>query len=628
MHPPATLWLHRALACLPRIGPWGRRWGLSLCALLLSLPAVAAPDAAAHEVVHITHAQWQPEGALVWHPTPLPMPLAVDTSARVQVALPPRWAQAPALYLPAAGLGLRLSLNGHPVDALGAHPPAVERPFHTPRLLPLPAAGWRTGQANTLLLEVQARAGMRAGVSDLYIGPADALRPLWWQQALMQEAATLVTGAMGIALGLYVLLRWSRQHNLIEFAWFGLIFVIWGMRTLQSGLAQLPLPGDIHLIVRGLAGTWSAVLFALFALMLSRSEDAAYRAPPWLGLAFSAYGVGLSLMVLAIPTAWIEGPEMRWASAVGVGLTLWGQWRIGALAWKLRRIELWMPAVLIVVYMGLAALSFAAGPERFPFTEHLTHQYESAPLFLSAGWMLAHRYWRALGQARTLAGSLQEQVDAQRRELQHNFDQLREAEREQARAQERSRVMRDLHDGLGLHLVSAMRQVHSGAIQPDTLVSTLQDGMDELRVAIDSLDTGQRDPLTLLGTLRYRLAPRFQSLGLHLGWEVADDLPELPELTPAEALHLMRLAQEALGNALKHSGASAVRMQLQAEGQEGRLDICDNGRGFDPDAVGAGRGLHHLKTRAQALRGRVAITSSAEGTRVTLWWPIGVPAQG
>jgi signal transduction histidine kinase len=447
--------------------------------------------------------------------------------------------------------------------------------------------------------------------------------PLAWHQALLQQAATLLTGTLGIGLGLYVLLRWSRQHNLIEFAWFGLIFVIWGMRTLQSGLGQLPLSADLTLIVRGLVGTWSVVLFALFALMLSRSEDPDYHAPPWLGRAFTAYGVGLSLLVLVIPPAWIEGPEMRWAPALGVALTLWGQWRIWALALKLRRIELWMPAILIVVYMGLAAWSFAAGPEGVPFTAHLAHQYESAPLFLSAGWMLAHRYWRALGQAQALAGSLQDQVDAQRRELEHNFEQLREAEREQARAQERSRLMRDLHDGLGLHLVSAMRQVHSGAIQPDTLVSTLQDGMDELRVAIDSLDAGQRDPLTLLGTLRYRLAPRFQSLGLRLGWEVADALSELPELTPAEALHLMRLAQEALGNALKHSGATEVHMQLQREGDTLRLDIRDNGRGFDPDAVRAGRGLHHLRTRAEALRGRVALSSTATGTQVTLWWPQG-----
>ncbi|MEY4763539.1 MAG: hypothetical protein RI907_212 [Pseudomonadota bacterium] len=443
-----------------------------------------------------------------------------------------------------------------------------------------------------------------------------------WPQLLRQESATLLTGTLGIALGLYVLLRWSRQRNLTEFAWFGLIFVIWGMRTLQHGLTALPLPNDLALVVRGLAGTWSVVLFALFALMLSRSEDPHYRAPPWLGRAFTAYGLGLSALVCVIPPAWIEGPEMRWAVALGVALTLWGQWRIWALALKLRRIELWMPAILIVVYVGLAAWSHAGDPTRSPFASHLAHQYESAPLFLSAGWMLAHRYWRALGQARALSDSLQAQVDAQRLELERHFERQREAEREQARTQERSRVMRDLHDGLGLHLVSAMRQVRAGAIQPDTLVGTLQDGLDELRVAIDALDTSQRDPLTLLGTLRYRMAPRFASLGLHLGWDVSDDLPELPELTPAQALHLMRLAQEALGNTLKHSGATEVHMRLQTVGTEARLDIRDNGQGFDVASVRAGRGLNHLQARAEALGGRVALSSSPQGTCVTLWWPI------
>ncbi len=596
---------------------------------LLPIRALATP---VEEVQHITQAQWQfvandvptnePSALEPWQTTSLPRQFQVPGQAWVKLRLPPRWAQAPALYLPAAGIGIRLILNGQPIDTLGDHPPALSRPFHTPRLIQLPALWWRSGQPNELLIHVQVREGFRSGVSDVYLGPPNALRPQWWRQAMAQEAATLITGLLGISLGLYVLLRWSRQHNLTEFAWFGLIFVIWGLRTLQNGLAQLPLPGDVTLVVRSLGSTWSVVLFILFALMLSRSEDPSYRAYRWLGQIFLAYGLIVSILVLLVPSTWIEGPQMRWAYALGLGLTLWGQWRIAALAVKLRRIELWVPAVLIVLYIGLAAISYASGPERFPFAEHLAHQYESAPLFLSAGWMLAHRYWRALKQARALTRSLQEQVDAQRLELQRNFEQLHEVEREKARTQERSRVMRDLHDGLGLHLVSALRQVNSGTIQFDTLLSTLQDGLDELRVAIDSLDTGQRDPLNLLGTLRYRLAPRFASLGVHLSWQVATELPELPELSPTNALQLLRIVQEALGNALKHSGATEVCIALSPSIIGCLVKVSDNGHGFDTARAPANRGLGHQQSRAKAMGANWSIISDVHGTIITLDVPL------
>jgi signal transduction histidine kinase len=535
--------------------------------------------------------------------------------------LPGLWAAAPALLMPSGGQVLAMYLNGQIIPTQGLRPPALERQFYVPRYHLLPEGLWLAHQNNEVLLLIQSRSGFRAGVSDVFAGPPDLLEARWQRQAWSQEAATLSTGLLGIALGLFVLLRWSRQQNLHEFAWFGLIFVIWGLRTLQLGLSQVPLPEGAWLMVRSLAGTWSAVLFALFCLMLSRSEDPAYRAPRWVERALWAYGLAITLLVPLVPTDWIEGPQMRWAHLVGVLMTLWGQWRVYALAFKLRRLELWLPAGLVAFYIGLALVEYLAGPDRYPFPEHLAHQYESAPLFLSAGWLLAQRYWRALGQARSLAETLQDQVDEQRQALERNFEQLKEAEREQARTQERARLMRDLHDGLGLHLVSALRQAKAEVAPKAALIATLQDGLDELRVAIDSLDTSQRDPLTLLGTLRFRMAPRFEALGLKLGWSVDADLPDGPELSPAAALQLLRIVQEALGNALKHSGATQVTINLQAHEGGCRICVMDNGRGFDVAQAPSGRGLGHMKARAQALQAQCTIRSHSQGTTVLIDLP-------
>ena len=82
-----------------------------------------------------------------------------------------------------------------------------------------------------------------------------------------------------------------------------------------------------------------------------------------------------------------------------------------------------------------------------------------------------------------------------------------------------------------------------------------------------------------------------EALGVRLDWKVADDLRELPVLDPSSALHLLRLVQEALGNALKHSGASVVTMSLGPTADGTLIQIADNGSGFDPSTVRHGRGM-------------------------------------
>ena len=100
--------------------------------------------------------------------------------------------------------------------------------------------------------------------------------------------------------------------------------------------------------------------------------------------------------------------------------------------------------------------------------------------------MLTRRYIAALEQTRQLSDSLQTRVQVQHDLLARNFERLRQVEREQTQALERERLMRDLHDGLGLHLLSAMVQARTPGADMALLSSTLQDCLDDLRVAVDS----------------------------------------------------------------------------------------------------------------------------------------------
>ncbi len=85
-------------------------------------------------------------------------------------------------------------------------------------------------------------------------------------------------------------------------------------------------------------------------------------------------------------------------------------------------------------------------------------------------------------------------------------------------------------------------------------------------------------------------------------------------MPPGELLDLVRIVQEALTNVLKHAGASTVEVAFEAwPGGGWRLRVCDNGRGFDPEAAARGRGLGNMRRRAERLGARLHTGPGAGG---------------
>ncbi len=110
------------------------------------------------------------------------------------------------------------------------------------------------------------------------------------------------------------------------------------------------------------------------------------------------------------------------------------------------------------------------------------------------------------------------------------FDSLREQQHHQSVAIERQRIMREIHDGVGSQLVGLLNMVTRNAA-PTCRRSKehVQLALDEMRMAVDSLQPAHDDLATVLATLRYRLQSRLEAAGIEVIWEVAE-LPELREL--------------------------------------------------------------------------------------------------
>ena len=233
------------------------------------------------------------------------------------------------------------------------------------------------------------------------------------------------------------------------------------------------------------------------------------------------------------------------------------------------------------------------------------------------------RIAKALAETQRMNAKLEERVLEKQRELERNFDLLDRLSRKAAVAEERQRLMTDMHDGIGAQLISALSLTESGEASPREIAALLRECIDDLRLTIDSLESNDNELLPALGNFRYRIDRRFRAVGIELDWSV-EDLPELPYLSPRNLLHILRILQEAFANVLKHSQASRVRLQtgVASGNLQVFIRISDNGKGFAASKT-QGRGLGNMARRATTIGGELRVASTGEGTTLELYLPIG-----
>ena len=254
------------------------------------------------------------------------------------------------------------------------------------------------------------------------------------------------------------------------------------------------------------------------------------------------------------------------------------------------------------------------------------YQIGSALEMLLLAFALAYRFNMIRRQAtedvKLANAGLAQRLQAREAELTASHQRLREIEHRQTLSQERQRLMQDMHDGMGSSLTSALRVVERGEMDEVDVAQVLKGCIDDLKLAIDSMEPVESDLLLLLATLRFRLGPRLESTGIALRWEV-QDIPALDWLDPKSSLHILRIAQEAFTNVIKHANATEIRVATIADAGGVTMTITDNGLGFDVEtAVGSGgKGLSNQVRRAQAIGAEVSWEASDSGTCLMLRLP-------
>jgi signal transduction histidine kinase len=207
---------------------------------------------------------------------------------------------------------------------------------------------------------------------------------------------------------------------------------------------------------------------------------------------------------------------------------------------------------------------------------------------------------------------------------------LYERGRELSVLEERARLARDLHDAVSQKLFSVRAKARAAAMlvprdparaaaEIDSVAALAGEAHAELRAVIDGLAPPDLAASGLAGSVRaYALLA-----GRTYGPAVRVEAAELPQLDGLRETVLYRVAQEAISNALRHSGSQDVQVRLSARQRAVVLEVNDHGAGFDPEVPHGGVGLSSMRERASSVGGTLAIRSSPGGpTTIRLSVPV------
>ena len=260
------------------------------------------------------------------------------------------------------------------------------------------------------------------------------------------------------------------------------------------------------------------------------------------------------------------------------------------------------------------------------FTDfHLNH-YSAPIIFMIMAWHLIRRFITALDEAEALNKELENRVNAARTEIEISHAQMREMETKQAVTDERERISREIHDGLGRNFSNGVMLVDlilRGAPEPEMRLSQLRGVLDEGLAELRNLILTMEGEMATMGVLSFHLGEKTKEVALMAGLEcsVSRRLINEERMVPhIVSLNLLRIFQEALTNTIKYGDAKTITVNIRDDAEKITFEIKDDGRGFDSARrTGGGHGLKNMERRCREMNAGLNIRSNpGEGTCITM----------
>ena len=612
---------HKLVKLLPLLG-----FAVFLNLLVIHAPPPIFPTP---KVDSVLHAQLQGSSATkpeqlsqsLWNDIALPddwYVRAADQTQywyRLQQDLEPQAADIWALYLPLVVHNAEVYINGSWAGRAGDFSDPVSRHHNEPLLFSFSSDMLNRG-SNVIDIRVKAESTTQGFLSQVYIAPKAQLKPYWQLKYFVRIQFIEWVMVVMFVFSAVILMFWIARRQDRVYGIFALELFLWGVHNLNLVVNDIPVSSRLWEALTMSTLGWTVITMIFFN---HRFVEGGWRAMERICLVVAVLGFGILLL-----------PDVDSILRFGYGfwdvcLILIGSY---ALIHLLR--AYWQREELDIYLMMLAGIPILVfGLHDILVVNHLIDrqqgliiQYSAIPAVLLFSWFLLRRFVLSINQAENLAATLEQRVADNHRQIQQQYEQLKELEHQKLLSEERERIMRDMHDGVGGQLVSVLNllQEQTGEVFRRA-ARRVNRSLVDLHFVIDSLDPEQSDLPTLLGTMRMRLSEQIESAGIALEWAVTD-LPEVEGMTPTRCLHIMRIVQEAITNTIKHSASDRLRIAT-GETEAGCIfiDVIDYGQGFG-SSVQKGHGLSNMDQRAHLLGAELLLESSQAGTRIRLLIPL------
>ncbi len=444
-----------------------------------------------------------------------------------------------------------------------------------PRWHVLPLAQLKHGE-NSLELELRLEPANDAGLSLIELGDIDATFADYQRGNNIRHFGALIAVLVSTLLGFLALAMWFINKEKL--------FALAGLAEIFFAIRQTAIFVDYPFISTWIWNAFFASLFALYVgLICQISSLLIVKNAPILGK-FTLVFLWLSAPILFIGFGLGDISIYRYWLILMLLLSATHLYRM--LKYSLRKadlnLRLYTAASVVAIVLGLYDFLFiqidSGGLGKLRMSTF------SALLFnLTLAVVIVRKF-------------LSTQYESNRARLDAGIQQ------EQAKHGERQRIMTELHDSVGSHLVGLLSLIKGGA--PVTEIESLTtDALQELRIAVDAIQPVNGNLAVVLATLRHRLQPSLDAINLKLIWQI-DDLPKMKTLTPQGIQNIQRILLEAFSNIMHHAKATTVTVEASYFFAHNliKISVCDDGVGFDVDKlVSEGQGLKNMRFRAGAL---------------------------
>jgi signal transduction histidine kinase len=525
------------------------------------------------------------------------------------------------VYLPRFSNALEVAVNGVVVLDSRRDDKANRPDRNTPQIALIPASLLRDG-SNEITVRLFVWGPLKGFLDTVYVGPDAALRPAFETRTLLFVTLPVVFSAWQSILAVILAIMWLMRRREPVYGVLAAAMVLGVVQAFVPPPVPPATTSRLAAVLLASAPTESA-LIVVFALL-------------FFGWRWPRYGVLLFVPgIVVFAVGLVGGPPLPRILFLVLGIPMVGICLLLMASITATEVVRRQDAASFTLGCAVTIVLTCWAHDMLSVFEIVTNErifvsrlsYSAMLVAIGAG--LTWRFARALNQVDSFAGQLVARVREAEERLKASFAREEERARAAALANERTRLMRDLHDGLGGQLVSIValsERGHEGATITDAARAALKD----LRLVIDSMDDIGGDLMLALGSWRERAAMQLRPHDIALDWRVAtpQGLPLHPELRPWHVIQIVRILDEAVTNAVKHAQARNIAVTIETlddgQGPYGAISIADDGKGFARAGEGTSqtaRGLRNMRSRAARCGVAFELNSDSSGTRVRLQLP-------